>query len=112
MSVKEFPTTLEAQLPDGVARLTQDVSLTRTGAAGSLVASACLLMTGRRKGALLAALAAGALMVLDNPDAARDLWDRVPGYLRRTEDFLVKLEDTVAQVQAQGEKLKETFARG
>jgi hypothetical protein len=111
MMVKEYPTTLEAQLPDGVARLTQDVSLTRTAAAGSLVAGACLLMAGRRKGALLAAVAAGALMAIENPEAAAELWNRLPGYLRRAEDFVGRLEDTVAEVQVQGEKLKQTFAR-
>ncbi|ACO33870.1 hypothetical protein ACP_1618 [Acidobacterium capsulatum ATCC 51196] len=115
MMVKDYPTTLEAQLPaqssNGVARMTEDVSLTRTAAAGSLVAGACLLMTGRRKGALLAAVAAGVLMAIDNPEAAAELWDRVPGYLRRAEDFVGRLEDTVAEVQVQGEKLKQTFAK-
>ena len=109
MSVKEFPKTLEAQLPEGVARLTKDLSLARTAAAGSLVAGACLLLAGRRKGALAAAVAAGALMALDHPEGARKLWDRVPEYLRHSQDFLVKMEDVLAEVTAQGEKLRKTW---
>jgi len=111
MSMRQYPATLEAQLPDGVIRRTQDISLARTAAAGSLVASACLLLAGRRGAALLAGLAGGGLMALDNPEAAKELWNRLPAYLRQTEDMIERLQDTVAQVQVQAEKLRETFAR-
>lgn len=112
VNVKEFPKTLEARLPEGVTRLTKDASLARSVAAGSLVASACLLLTGRRKGALAAAVAAGALMALEHPEGAKKLWDRVPEYLRHSQDFLVKLEDVLAEVAAQGEKFRKTWMRG
>lgn len=112
MNVTEMPKTLEAQLPDGVARLTQDVSLARTAATGSLVAAGALLIAGRRKGALLAAIAGAALAAIDDPEGAKQLWNNIPDYLHRSQDFLVRLEDMLGEVQTQGEKFKQVFQRG
>jgi hypothetical protein len=112
MESKQFPKQLEAQLPDGIARLVDEVTLPRTAAAGSLILSAYLLLAGRRKSALAAAITAGTIVALENPDATKQLWENIPNFLHQSHDFLMKLEDVISEVSVQGQKLRRTFARG
>lgn len=93
------------------AELADDSMLPRAAAAGSLVASACLLMTGKRKSALAAVAMAGAIMALEQPEAVRRCWQSIPQYLRRGQDFLAKVDDVVEEISAQGERLRQSLGR-
>lgn len=112
MDIKEFPKQLEAKLPEGIARMTNEISWPRTAAVSSLLTSAYLLLNGKRRGAILAAAVAGVALALEHPETAKRIWNEVPNYLRQSHDFLAQLEDVIGQVSEQGEKLRSAFARG
>ena len=83
---------------------------TRSLAAGSLLVSAILLITGRRKSALAVAAAGAAVALLENPDAVREFWDQVPRLLRSSQDFLVRIEDFTEELNKQGGRLRKAVS--
>ncbi|HEV2464422.1 MAG TPA: hypothetical protein VGT04_11505 [Acidobacteriaceae bacterium] len=89
-----------------IPELVREPSWPRAVAAGSLVASAVLLLSGRRKGALAAALAGAAIATLEKPELFREIWDNTPKYLRAGQDFLLRAEDVVEDLHTKGERLR------
>lgn len=106
MGLTKLSHEIQDRFPDQVS----EFSWQRAVAAGALVASACLLLSGRRKSAVAVAAAGTAVALLENPDAARELWESVPGYLRKGQDFLVRVESFVDEVAKQGNKLRNTIS--
>lgn len=107
MNVIKLPKTIEAKVPSAVA----DFPWPRAAAAASLITGACLLLSGRRKAALAATAAGAAFSLLEHPEAARELWSNVPGYLRTGQDLLVRAEEFVEDLAKKGEKFRRTVAR-
>lgn len=107
MSLLKLPQTIEAKVPAAVS----EFPWPRAAAAASLFAGACLLLSGRRKAALAAAATGAAFSLLENPEAARDLWSNVPGYLRTGQDFLVRAEEFVEDLAKKGEKFRQAVMR-
>jgi hypothetical protein len=105
MKLMQLPRQIEARLPDSVS----EVHWTRAVAAASLVASAYLLVTGRRKSALAVAAGGAAVALLEKPEVVQDLWKGMPGYLRSAKDMLVRVEEFVEDVAAKGDKLRKTL---
>ena len=96
-------------LTNGIVETPGQITFSRAAAASSLVLSAALLMAGKKKGAATAAVAAGALLALEKPEAIKRVWDSIPHYLRRSQDFIGKVEDVVSEISAQGEKLRDNI---
>jgi hypothetical protein len=107
MKLMKLPYQIDARVPDAVA----EFPWTRAVAAASFVAGAYLLFTGRRKAALALAAGGAAVAVLENPDTAREIWDKFPGYLRAGQDFLVRAEDFVEDLAKKGEKFREALIK-
>ena len=105
MKLMKMPKQIEARLPDSLP----EVPWTRAFAAGSLIVSAWLLFTGRRKAALAIAAGGAAVALLENPEAARELWKGIPGYLHSAKDMLVRAEEFVEDVAEKGNKLRQTL---
>jgi hypothetical protein len=101
----KMPKQIEARIPDSLP----DVPWTRVVAAGSLLAGAWLLFTGRRKAALAVAAGGAAVALLENPEVARELWKGIPGYLHSAKDMLVRAEEFVEDVAEKGNKLRQTL---
>jgi hypothetical protein len=83
---------------------------TRTIAAGSLVVGALLLITGRRKSALAVSAAGAAVALLENPDIVREAWASMPRMVRASQDFLVRIEDFVEELNKQGGRIRKVLA--
>jgi hypothetical protein len=83
----------------------------RTLAALSLVAGAVLLVAGKKRTALAVATAGAAITLLERPEAAQELWARLPGYIRQGQDFLVHAEDVIEKLGEQAIKLRDAAAR-
>jgi hypothetical protein len=83
---------------------------TRGVAAGSLVAGAVLLLTGRRKSALAVAAAGAAVALLENPDMVRDAWEAMPRLIRNGQDFLARAEEFIEELEKQGIHLRKVVA--
>ena len=103
----KLPYQIDARVPEVVT----EFPWTRAVAAGSLIAGAYLVFAGRRKAALTVAAAGAAIAVLENPDMVREVWDKVPGYLRAGQDFLVRAEDFVEDVAKKGEKFRQALTK-
>lgn len=100
--LKKIPAQINARVPE----IVKEFPWTRAVAAGSLIAGAYLLFTGRRKAALGAAFAGAAVAALEKPEIVKELWDNAPKYLRAGQDFLLRAEDVVEDLRKRGEKLK------
>ncbi len=105
--LKKLPAQIEAHLPDSMS----EIPWTRAAAAGSLLASAILLFTGRPKAALAAVVAGAGIAALEKPELVKELWDNTPKYLRSGQDFLLRAEDVLEDVRNKGEKLRGILSR-
>ena len=111
MDVSKDLARLPRQIEDRLPGNFSVIPWTRTVAAGSLVTSAVLLLSGKRRGALAVAVGAAAVALLENPDAARELWNNIPNYIRAGQDFFIKAESFIEQLSEQGEKLRGMVER-
>jgi hypothetical protein len=105
MTLMKLPKQIEARIPDSLP----EVQWTRIVAAGSLVASAYLLFTGRRKSALAVAAGGATIALLENPEVVQEIWKGIPGYLHSAKDMLIRVEEFVEDVAAKGDKLRKTL---
>ena len=87
-----------------------EIPWTRTLAAGSLVVGALLLLTGRRKSALAVSAAGAAVALLENPEIVREAWNSMPRMVRASQDFLVRIEDFVEELNKQGTHIRKVIA--
>lgn len=87
-----------------------EVPWTRSVAAGSLIVGAILLVTGRRRSGLVVAAAGATVALLENPKAIKDAWDSMPRVMRASQDFLVRVEDFVDQLNKQGIRIRKVLS--
>jgi len=106
-NLKQIPAQIDAHLP----QLVKETPWTRSIAAGSLLAGAVLLLTGRRKAALAAAVTGAAVAALERPELVKEIWENMPKYLRSGHDFLLRAEDVVDDLKTKGEKLRAILSR-
>ena len=86
-----------------------EIPWTRTVAAGSFVVGALLLISGRRKSALAVSAAGAAVALLENPEIVREAWDAMPRVIRSGQDFLVRIEDFVTELNKQGQHIRKVL---
>jgi hypothetical protein len=102
---------------DQIMKITQkienslsEIPWTRTVAAGSFVVGALLLISGRRKTALAVSAAGAAVALLENPEIIREAWNAMPRMVRASQDFLVRVEDFVEELNKQGTHIRDVLA--
>jgi hypothetical protein len=83
----------------------------RVAAGGGLLAGGLLLLTGNRKAALVAAASGTALAMLDQQETVKAWWNALPGYIDTVQQLLGQVEQTVAEVAAQRERLHRILTR-
>ena len=88
-----------------------EVRWKRALAAGSLAAGAALLLTGRRKAALVATGLGAAAMLAEEPETLRRLWRNAPRYLEDGRAALARLEDVIGGVAEQSERARNLLRR-
>jgi hypothetical protein len=86
-----------------------EIPWTRTVAAGSLVVGALLLISGRRKSALAVSAAGAAVALLENPEIVREAWEAMPRAIRSGQDFLVRIEDFVEELNKQAQHVRKVL---
>jgi hypothetical protein len=92
-------------------RESEGTSWARLAAGGSLLAGGLLLLTGNRRAGLVTAAAGTALAVLDQQETVKAWWNALPGYIEQAQHVLGKLEEGVAEVAAQRERLHRILTR-
>ena len=80
-------------------------------AAGTLAAGGALLVTGKRRAGLVAAISGAALAMLDQQDVVCKWWNALPAYLEEVQDLLSRAQAGVDDLSAQGEKLRQVLNR-
>ncbi len=91
--------------------MAQDVTWLRAVAAGSFIAGAALLLTGRRKAALTASGLGAAVILTEDPAAVKELWQRVPDYLQDGHDLLGRLEGVIDGITEQSGRVRQLVRR-
>jgi hypothetical protein len=84
-----------------------EIPWTRSVAAGSFVVGALLLLAGRRKSALAVSAAGAAVALLESPEIVREAWNAMPRLVRTGQDFLVRIEDFVEELNKQGQHIRK-----
>ena len=97
------------KLPRQIEGKLTEIPWTRSVAAGSLIVSALLLISGKRKSGLAVAAAGAAIALLENPGAVKDAWESMPRFVRAGQDFLVRVEDFVDELNKQGGRLRNVL---
>ncbi len=108
MTLTKFPPRIDGRLQ----KTLNDIPWNRAVAAGTLITSACLLLSGRRKSALAVAAAGTAVVLLEDPESVRKFWDSVPDYVQAGQKFLGRVEGFVEELAAQGTNLRDVLRRG
>jgi hypothetical protein len=80
-------------------------------AAGTLVASGVLLVTGNRRAGLAVAAAGAALAMLDQQETVKACWDALPGYLNEIQGILARVHGTVEEIAEQGARLRAALGK-
>jgi len=88
-----------------------DITWLRALAAGSLVAGAALLLTGRRKAALTVSGLGAAVILAEDPEAMKELWQRVPNYLQDGHEMLGRLEGVLDGITEQSGRVRQLVRR-
>lgn len=83
----------------------------RYAAAGTLAASGALLVTGRRRAGLIAAVSGATLAMLDQKDVISAWWNTLPGFLDELHETLGRAQLAVEDLSMQGQKLREVLRR-
>lgn len=89
----------------------QEMTWLRAIAAGSLVAGAALLLTGRKKAALTASGLGAAVILAEDPEAVKELWKRVPAFLQDGHELLGRLEGVLDGISEQGGRVRQLIRR-
>lgn len=97
------------KLPRQIEGKLTEIPWTRSVAAGSLIVSALLLISGKRKSGLAVAAAGAAIALLENPGAVKDAWESMPRFVRAGQDFLLRVEDFVEELNKQGGRLRKVL---
>lgn len=89
----------------------QEITWLRGLAAGSLVAGAAFLLTGRKKAALTASGVGAAAILSEDPEAIKGLWESVPGYLQDGHELLGRLEGVLDGITEQTGRVQQLVRR-
>ena len=107
MNLSRVTNQIEANLPGRLS----DVHWTRSVGAGTLLTSAILLVTGRRKAALAVAAAGTVIALMEDPEAVRRFWGDIPSYVQAGQKLLARVEGLVEQVADQGGNFRDILRR-
>jgi hypothetical protein len=94
-----------------LARKNAHAEWIRFAAAGSLAASGALLVSGRRKAGLLTAVSGTVLVMIDQQEAVREWWNKLPGFLQELHELLGRAQDAVEDLSTQGERLRNALSK-
>ena len=90
---------------------TDSTNWIRYAAAATLAASGVLLVTGQRRIGLVTALSGATLVLIDQQDAVRNCWDRLPEFLEDLQGLLGKAQTAVEDLSSQSEKLRKVLSQ-
>jgi hypothetical protein len=113
MGVTAFPAT--ANYPQDHAEILKPESSNPDwmglAVGGTFLASALLLLSGKKRAGLVTAAAATALTLLNEEETVREWWNALPRYLDDAQRLLNQAQDTIDDLVAKREKLRSMLDR-
>jgi hypothetical protein len=106
-------------IPSNIANAKAGNGLTRSGsndwvlaaATGTLFAGGVLMLAGKRRAAMIAAVTGAALAVLDQRETINEWWKHVPGAIDQAGRFIGQVEVVVEDLAVQRARLRTLFHR-
>jgi hypothetical protein len=83
----------------------------RIAAAGTLAASGVLLLTGRRRAGLVAAVTGTVFAMVDQQETMCAWWDMLPGFLGDLQDLLSRGQTAIEDLSSESQKLRRALRR-
>jgi hypothetical protein len=93
------------------AKKDKSVEWLQYAAAGTLAASGALMVSGHRKAGLITAVSGTALVMIDQQDAVREWWNKLPGFLQELNELLGRAQDAMQDLSTQGERLRSALSK-
>jgi hypothetical protein len=84
---------------------------TRVAAAGAIVTGGLMLLAGWRRAGMVTAVAGTALTLLDQEETIRSWWSVIPGYIEEVQHVLNQVENTVEDIEAKRESLRQFLSK-
>jgi hypothetical protein len=94
-----------------VAAKSQSIEWLGLCASGSLLIGGVLLLTGKHRAGLLAAITGTALTMVDQQETVRTWWNSLPGLINDASRMLGQVQGVVDNVNAQSAKLRALVQR-
>jgi len=89
----------------------QELRWKRAVATGSLLTAAALLLSGRRKAALVATGVGAMALLAEDPDSVRRIWNHAPRYLQDGHAILDRLEEVRSSLETQKQQARHILSR-
>jgi hypothetical protein len=83
----------------------------RISASGSLLAGGLLLLAGKHRAGLIAAIAGTALTMIDQQETVSAWWGSLPGLMNDANRMISQVQNVVDNVNAQSAKIKALVQR-
>ena len=83
----------------------------KAAACGSLICGGLLLLAGKKRAGLIAAVSGTAIAALDHEKTIRNLWSSLPHYVDQAHSMLDHVQEVVDKVAEKGQSLRRTFGQ-
>jgi hypothetical protein len=104
---------VDPNAPAGARTTFNDTSVNwlRVSSAATLITGGALLLSGKHRLGLVAAAAGTSLALIDQQDAMKNWWSRLPGYIAQVQNVLNQVEEAVDEFAKQREKIGSVLGR-
>jgi hypothetical protein len=109
-SYSDVPAAGSASLPAPALRPASP-DWTHYLAAGTLLAGGALIVTGHRRAGVAVAAAGTALALIEEQEAVKAWWAKLPGYLNEAQHVLDKIEEYLNEASVQGQRIQSILRR-
>ena len=76
-----------------------------------MLAGAVLLLFGRRKSGMVAAVSGASLAMIEERETVRVWWGQLPGFIDKTQDALAKTQEAIHEIDVRRERLAKILKK-
>jgi len=87
------------------------VDWVRVAAGGALLTSGILLLAGKKRAGMAAAVSGTALAMLDQQELLHSLWIQLPGYIDQVQEMISRAQDAVDDIAEKRDSLRRVLGR-
>jgi hypothetical protein len=101
---------VDPSAPEG-STMSSQVNWLKVTSAATLVTGGALLLAGKHRAGLVAAIAGTSLAVIDQQDSMKKWWFLLPNYITQVQGVLTHIEEAVDQFAKQRDKIGSVLGR-